>query len=84
MLGACELREKTMVRSLEQALTIRLGETLRHPVFGRIKVAGIYELPDLKYEAFCVLEDFNNTHRLFDLQNLADVKFRVVTLRVVK
>lgn len=75
---------RRVIKCLDMALLIRKGEIIRHPVFGRIKVDGIYEIKEKDYEAFCILLDFNNTHRVFNLLDLSKVKFKQKGLRVVK
>lgn len=72
-----------VLKSLDSALMVRSGEVIKHPVFGRVRVEGIYPHGNGDYDAFCVLEDFNDTHKVFDLLPLSRLKFKQPTLKAV-
>jgi hypothetical protein len=63
---------------------IQLGETLSHPVFGKMKVLFIGPIDGEECEMLCQLEEFNGTLKVFDALTLSRIKFRVTGLRIVK
>lgn len=82
ILNLLETPKTKIIPSQDSALYIRRGETVIHPIFGRVRVDGIYEA-DYGHEAFCVLLDFNDTHRAFNLLDLARLKFKQGSFEVV-
>jgi prophage DNA circulation protein len=72
------------MKSLSQALHIKKGETLKHPIFGNIKVIAIYKT-DKDYDMYCSLLGFKNTMLVFSGIDLARLKFkRRPKLKVIK
>ena len=67
------------------ALYVHVNEVINHPIFGRVRIDGIY-FNDEKghHEAFGVLLDFNNTHRLFELMELSKAKFKQPLIRMIR
>lgn len=77
-----------IITSLSRYSTIHLGDTIRHPVFGEMRVDLISRSSDgsdLDVEIACSLLEYNNTLKLFEGIDLIRIKYgRRTTLKVVK
>lgn len=70
--------------SVKKAYGIELGDNLRHPVYGAMKVEGIFERTD-GFDLCCTLNEFNNTMKMFDALDMIRLKYRKRTrLRIVR
>lgn len=76
----------TILESLTTAYNIQKGDKLEHPVFGKIRVDGIYhnESGD-GYDLFCTLLEYNDTVKIFDAMDMVRIKYRRKTrLKAIK
>jgi hypothetical protein len=77
-----------IITSLSHFSTIHLGDTIRHPVFGDLRVdliSKFQEKNEEEYQIACSLVEFNNTLKIFDGMDLIRIKYgRRTILRVVK
>lgn len=74
-----------IVKTLAKAYTIKVGDELQHPVFGRLQVCFISKLETEDYKVFCNLRDFNDTLRDFDGLDLVRIKYRRKSrMRIIK
>lgn len=69
-----------LIESLGRVEGVNLGDVVTHPIFESIKVSGIFEKDDKRgFEVFCTLLDFNNTVRVFDLNDIVSLKYSIIT-----
>lgn len=74
-----------IIKTLQKAYTIWLGDELQHPVFGRLQVCFISKVENEDYKVFCNLTDFNNTLRDFEGLDLIRIKYKRKTrMKVIK
>lgn len=76
----------TILESLKSAYSIKKGDKLEHPVFGNIRVDGIFKKENEDgYDLFCTLLEFNGTVKVFDAMDMVRIKYRRKTrLKAIK
>lgn len=62
---------------------VKVGEIIEHPTFGPIKVTFISKR-ELGHDIFCELLHYNGAIKVLDYIDLARVKYKIVSLRLVK
>lgn len=73
-----------IIKSLDSALMVSKKDKISHPSYGVLEVVAIYKVSEDNYEAYCRLTNFNNTLKMFDLLEIAKLKYRQSVLRRVK
>lgn len=77
-----------LITSMQNYSTIHLGDKLRHPIFGEMRVDCIVKGQsgsDLDVDITCTLLEFNGTLRVFEGIDLIRIKYnRRTRLKVIK
>lgn len=77
-----------LITSLSHYSTIHLGDTIRHPVFGEMRVDMISQTQEgnnLEVDIACSLIEYNNTLKIFEGIDLIRIKYgRRTMLKVIK
>ncbi len=77
-----------LITSMQNYSTIHLGDTLSHPVFGKMRVDCIVKGTsgsDLDVDITCSLLEYNGTIKIFEGIDLIRIKYgRRTRLKVIK